>query len=73
MIKTVMQSGDKTVAESIKELRTSQGMSIKDLSTETGFSSAAISRWESGQRTPSIKSYVKVMTALGAELHVVEK
>lgn len=73
MIRTYSKSGDKTVGESIKELRLAKGLTTKELSDLTGLSSAAISRWESGKRTPSINNYNTVMTALGAELAVIEK
>lgn len=73
MIKTLAQTGDKSVGESIKDLRTARGLSIRELATETGLSSAAISRWESGKRIPSVESFNKVMAALNAELTVVAK
>lgn len=73
MIKTLAQTGDKSVGELIRDLRTSRGLSIRELATETGLSSAAISRWESGKRIPSVESFNKVMAALNAELTVVAK
>lgn len=73
MIKTLAQTGDKSVGESIRDLRTARGLSIRELATEAGLSSAAISRWESGKRIPSVESFNKVMAALNAELTVVAK
>ena len=73
MIKTLAQTGDKSVGELIRDLRTSRGLSIRELATETRLSSAAISRWESGKRIPSVESFNKVMAALNAELTVVAK
>ena len=73
MINILSDRGDKTVGESIRELRTARGLSIRELSKMSGISSAAISRWESGQRIPTVKSYNALMAALGAELYVMEK
>lgn len=73
MIKTIKQTGDKAVGESIRDLRKTRGLSIRELANLTGLSSGAISRWESGKRIPSVENYNKMMTALGAELAVVEK
>lgn len=66
-----IQKESKTVGESIKALRLSKGITIKELATETGFTPAAVSRWESGKRTPSVEAYKKIMAALGAKLTVV--
>ena len=73
MIKTLAQTGDKAFGESISDLSTSRGLSIRELATETWLSSAAISRWESGKRIPSVESFNKLMAALNAELTVVSK
>lgn len=73
MINVVSQSGDKSVGESIRDLRTAKGLTIRELSKLSGISTAAISRWESGQRIPTVKSYNSLMAALGAELYVMEK
>lgn len=72
MIKSLSQNGNKTVGEQIRELRTERGLTIKGLSIATGFSSAAISRWESGKRIPSVESFNKMMKALDAEIIVIE-
>lgn len=65
--------GDYNFGEMIKTQRLERGLSIRKVSDLTGISSAALSRWESGKRVPSIESFNKVMTALGAELLVVGK
>ena len=65
--------GDYNFGEMIKTQRLEKGLSIRKVSDLTGISSAALSRWESGKRVPSIESFNKVMTALGAELLVVGK
>ena len=63
--------GDYNFGEMIKTQRLERGLSIRKVSDLTGISSAALSRWESGKRVPSIESFNKVMTALGAELLVI--
>lgn len=65
--------GDYNFGEMIKTQRLERGLSIRKVSDLTGISSAALSRWESGKRVPSIESFNKVMTALGAELLVIGK
>jgi transcriptional regulator with XRE-family HTH domain len=72
-MKSYAHRGDKSVGESIKDLRTARGLSIRELATKTGLSASAISRWESGSRTPTVEHYNKMMTVLGAELIVIEK
>ena len=72
-MKKIAYTGDYNFGEMIKAQRLERGLSIRKVSDLTGISSAALSRWESGKRVPSIESFNKVMTALGAELLVVGK
>ena len=65
--------GDYNFGEMIKTQRLERGLSLRKVSDQTGISSAALSRWESGKRIPSVESFNKVMTALGAELLVIGK
>jgi len=65
--------GDYNFGEMIKTQRLERGLSLRKVSDLTGISSAALSRWESGKRVPSVESFNKVMTALGAELLVIGK
>ena len=65
--------GDYNFGEMIKTQRLERGLSLRKVADLTGISSAALSRWESGKRIPSVESFNKVMTALGAELLVVGK
>lgn len=73
MIKRATLGKDADIGESIRERRKALGLTIKDVSERTGISVVTISRWETGQRIPTVKHYEKIMTALGAELFVVEK
>lgn len=72
-MKRIAYTGDYNFGEMIKTQRLERGLSIRKVSDLTGISAAALSRWESGKRVPSIESFNKVMTALGAELLVVGK
>ena len=72
-MKKLSNSGDYNFGEMIKAQRLEKGLSIRKVSDLTGISAAALSRWESGKRVPSIESFNKVMTALGAELLVIGK
>lgn len=70
-MKKLSNCGDYNFGEMIKAQRLEKGLSIRKVSDLTGISAAALSRWESGKRVPSIESFNKVMTALGAELLVI--
>ena len=70
-MKSIAYTGDYNFGEMIKTQRLEKGLSIRKVSDLTGISAAALSRWESGKRVPSIESFNKVMTALGAELLVI--
>lgn len=72
-MKKVAYYGEFKFGEMIRSQRMARNLSINGLANLTGFSGAAISRWESGKRIPSIESFNKVMAALGAELYVIEK
>lgn len=72
-MKKLSNCGDYNFGEMIKTQRLEKGLSIRKVSDLTGISAAALSRWESGKRVPSIESFNKVMTALGAELLVIGK
>ena len=72
-MKKLSNRGDYNFGEMIKQQRLDKGLSIRKVSDLTGISSAALSRWESGKRIPSIESFNKVMAALGAELLVIDK
>lgn len=72
-MKRIAYTGDYNFGEMIKTQRLERGLSIRKVSDLTGISAAALSRWESGKRVPSIESFNKVMTALGAELLVIGK
>lgn len=73
MIKSVSKGQDKSIGDAIRDLRTAKSLTITDLSRMTGITPAAISRYENGRRIPSVESYNTIMTALGAELTVIEK
>ena len=66
MINKLIYCGEYNFGELIKSQRVLRDYSIRELADLTGFSSAAISRWESGKRIPSVESFNKIMTALGA-------
>ena len=70
-MKRIAYTGDYNFGEMIKTQRLERGLSIRKVSDLTGISAAALSRWESGKRVPSIESFNKVMAALGAELLVI--
>lgn len=50
----------KTVTNNIFQLMDTKGVSAYKLSKETGISESVISRWRSGEQSPSVSSLVKV-------------
>lgn len=50
----------KTVTKNIFRLMDNKGVSAYKLSKETGISESVISRWRSGEQSPSVMSLVKV-------------
>lgn len=50
----------KTVTKNIFRLMDNNGVSAYKLSKETGISESVISRWRSGEQSPSVSSLVKV-------------
>ena len=47
-------------AERLKELREEKGLSLKQLSKETGISDVAIGRWERKVRIPNIEALIVI-------------
>lgn len=50
----------KTVTKNIFKLMDNKGVTAYKLSKETGISESVISRWKSGEQSPSISNLVKV-------------
>lgn len=50
----------KTVTKNIFQLMDTKGVSAYKLSKETGISESVISRWRSGEQSPSVSSLVKI-------------
>lgn len=50
----------KTVTKNIFQLMDNKGVTAYKLSKETGISESVISRWKSGEQSPSIFNLVKV-------------
>ena len=50
----------KTVTKNIFQLMDTKGVSAYKLAKETGISESVISRWRSGEQSPSVSSLVKV-------------
>lgn len=56
-----------TIPNRIKELRNQKGMTLRNLSTATGFTTSSISRWENGIRGVDKKKAIILAKALGVE------
>jgi transcriptional regulator with XRE-family HTH domain len=58
----------KTVTKNIFQLMDNKGVTAYKLSKETGISESVISRWKSGEQSPSISNLVKVAHYFQCEL-----
>lgn len=56
------------LGERIKALRTSRDMTQNDLAIECNFEKARMSRIESGQSNPTIRTLYKICTALEVDI-----
>ncbi len=54
------------IGEKIKEARKKIGISQKELAERLGVYQKDISRWENGERTPSLEMFVKICKELSA-------
>lgn len=50
---------------SLREVRKKSGMTLRDLSEKVGVTAQAISRYEKGERTPTVKTAKKIGKILG--------
>ena len=57
------------IGANIKHLRTSEGMTLKDLSAATGLSIGYLSQLERGLNSVAVDSLAKIAEALGVTLH----
>lgn len=57
-----------TAGELLREARLRHNMSQRDLSVFARTSQTAISRWETGERSPTIEQLQRLLGALGEEL-----
>lgn len=61
------------LSEILSTLRQQQGLTIRDLSAETGINIANLSLIETGKRIPRIDTLAKILSALGADLIIRKK
>lgn len=73
MITRVTISGQQSTGDLIKELRTEKGLSIRELADLAGVNRATVSRWERGQRVPSVDDFQRLMDALGADTAIIQQ
>ena len=60
-----------TIAENIRSLRKSQGMSQEQLAEALGISFAAISKWERGAATPDVSYLVEMADLFGVSVDAI--
>ena len=73
MITRVTISEQQSTGDLIKELRTEKGLSIRELADLAGVNRATVSRWERGQRVPSVDDFKRLMDALGADTAIIQQ
>lgn len=56
------------VTRRLREVREAQGMSMNQLGSLAGLDQVTISRIEKGERSPTLRSLVKIAEALGVSL-----
>ena len=57
------------LASDLRRLRLDAGLSLSQVSAAAGVDRSTLSRLESGELRPSLETYVRIATALGADLH----
>lgn len=55
-----------TIGEKLKQTRVDAGVSQVELAERIGVYQKDISRWENGERTPSVEAFAKICRALNA-------
>lgn len=58
------------LSEILTTLRQQRGLTIRDLSEQTGINIANLSLIETGKRIPRVDTLAKILSALGAELTI---
>lgn len=57
-------------AHVIKGLRTEKGLTLRQLAAISGVSKSGLSRWERGERVPTLDVFIRILRALDAEIAV---
>lgn len=71
MIRKIVIEDD--IGSLIKSLRKDRDMTLEELSRRSGVSPSALSRFERNKRTPTLKSFDAVLSALDASLVIENK
>ena len=59
---------DEEIGSTLKKLRTERGLSIKEVSEDTGFSTSSISRLENGKTSITIRNLIKLLDFYGVKM-----
>ena len=70
MLRRVKPTQGETIGEILRLIRTSNELTIKQISEQTGIAPSTISRIETDRRHPSIETYFKLLDALGADIYI---
>ena len=69
----IISDVDFTPAHLIRSLRLNKGYTVNELASRSRCSKSAISRYENGNRTPTIDAFNRIVMALDYEVVVVKK
>ena len=56
-----------TVGEAIRKTRNDKGMTQKELAERAGTTEVSVCRWENGNRTMRIDTFIRIADALGSD------
>ena len=57
----------------IKGLRTEEGLTMTEFSKRIGVTVSLVSRWESGDRVPSLATFIRIMQACNKQIYYVNQ
>lgn len=72
-MREIKELNELNIGETLKELRTTRGKSVKDVASEAHLSTSVINRYEANKRTPSLRVFATLLKILDAEIFFVKR
>ena len=60
-------------ANVIKGLRNEKGLTLRQLAAISGVSKSGLSRWERGERVPTLDVFIRILKSLDSDIVVIKK